>query len=72
MMLEELGAVLSYLNRPDAQKSDYLHAIDDENCLGKRSGKTRVLTFRHLIDLYSLDTSTFTFPGTTIFLAKRS
>ena len=28
MMLEELGAVLSYLNRPDAQKSDYLHAID--------------------------------------------
>jgi len=27
MMLEELGAVLSYLNRPDAQKSDYLHAI---------------------------------------------
>ncbi|MBK8464925.1 MAG: hypothetical protein IPL32_03760 [Chloracidobacterium sp.] len=63
MMLEELSALLSYVGRPDAIKSDYLRAIDEENCLGKRSGKTRVLTYRHLVDLYSLD------PSTTIFRA---
>lgn len=67
MMLEELGAVLSYLNRPDAQKSDYLHAIDEENCLGKRSGKTRLLTYRHLVDLYSLDTSSLLFRALLYF-----
>lgn len=55
MMLEELGALLTYVDRPEAEKSDYLQAIDDENCLGKRSGKTRTLTYRHLVDLYSLD-----------------
>lgn len=55
MMLEELRALLTYVDRPEADKSDYLQAIDNENCLGKRSGKTRVLTYRHLVDLYSLD-----------------
>ncbi|MDD2942065.1 MAG: hypothetical protein PHC51_03770 [bacterium] len=55
MMIEELGTLLTYVDRPEAEKSDYLRAIDDENCLGKRSGKTRTLTYRHLVDLYSLD-----------------
>ncbi len=55
MMLEELRALLTHIDRPEAEKSDYLQAIDDENCLGKRSGKTRTLTYRHLVDLYSLD-----------------
>lgn len=67
MMLNELGAIFSYLNRPDAHKSDYLHAIDNENCLGKRSGKTRTLTFRHLVDLYSLDTSALLFRALLFF-----
>jgi hypothetical protein len=55
MMLEELCALLAYVNRPQAEKSDYFKAIADENCLAKRSGKTRKLTYQHLIDLYSLD-----------------
>lgn len=55
MMLEELQTLLAYVDRHDAGKSDYRHAIDDENCLGKRSGKTRILTYQHLVDLYSLD-----------------
>ena len=67
MMLDELGTVLSYLNLPDAHKSDYLHAIDDENCLGKRSGKTRALTFRHLVDLYSLDPTALLFRALLFF-----
>ena len=48
MMLEELGDLLTYVDRPEAEKSDYLQAIGDENCLGKRSGKTRTLTYQHL------------------------
>lgn len=67
MMLEELGALLSYINRADAERSDYLRAIDDENCLGKRSGKTRILTYRHLVALYSLDPSNILFRALLFF-----
>lgn len=55
MMLRELRLLLAYVDRPEADKSDYLQAVDDENCLAKRSGKNRLLTYRHLVDLYSLD-----------------
>lgn len=55
MMLEELGALLTYVNQPAADKGVYLQAIADENCLGKRSGKTRMLTYKHMVELYSLD-----------------
>lgn len=67
MMLEELEALLTYVDRPEADKSDYLQAIDDENCLGKRSGKTRTLTYRHLVDLYSLDRTTVLFRALLYF-----
>ncbi|MBD3750759.1 MAG: hypothetical protein IE931_14855 [Sphingobacteriales bacterium] len=67
MMLEELGALLNYVDRPEAEKSDYLQAIDDENCLGKRSGKTRTLTYRHLVDLYSLDRTNVLFRALLYF-----
>ena len=55
MMLKELGTLLNHVDRPEAKKSDYFRAIAVENCLGKRSGKTRILTYRHLADLYSLN-----------------
>ena len=61
IMLGELTALISHVNRSDATKEDYLHAIENENCLGKRSGKTRILTYRHLTELYSLD------PSVTLF-----
>ena len=67
MMLEELGALLTYVDRSEAEKSDYLQAIDDENCLGKRSGKTRTLTYRHLVDLYSLDRTNVLFRALLYF-----
>ena len=67
MMLEELIALLAYVERPDADKRDYLRAIDDENCLGKRSGKTRILTYRHLVDLYSLDRTNVIFRSLLYF-----
>lgn len=67
MMLEELKVLLTYVDRPEADKSDYLQAIDDENCLGKRSSKTRTLTYRRLVDLYSLDPTNILFRALLYF-----
>ena len=65
MMLEELRLLLSFVDDPQADKSIYVQAIENENCLSKRSGNTRSLTARHLSDLYGLD------PSITIFHALR-
>ena len=65
IMLDELETLFSFVDRPDANKAEFLHAINESNCLGKRSGKTRLLTYRHLVDLYALD------PGVTIYRAMR-
>jgi len=67
MMLAELRALLSYVDTADAAKADYLEAIQTANCLGKRSGKTRALTFRHLADLYALDPSLLVFRALRFF-----
>ena len=55
IMLDELTVLLAFVDNPAAAKVDYLQAIDTENCLGKRSGRTRLLTYRHLRHLYALD-----------------
>ncbi len=57
IMLEELRLLLSYANTTDATRSDYHKAVEKDNCLGKRSGKTRGLSWRHLAYLYSFDPS---------------
>jgi hypothetical protein len=67
MMLNELGLLLTYVDHSKAQKRDYLQAIDNENCLGKRSKKTRVLTYRHLVELYSLDRTNILFRALLYF-----
>lgn len=65
IMLDELDSLLAYVSQPDALKDEYLKAIVDDNCLAKRSGKTRALTYRHLVDLYALD------PKIVLFRAMR-
>ena len=67
MMLEELRTLLAYVDRPEAEKRDYLQAIRDENCLGKRSGINRILTYRHLAYLYSLDRNKILFRALLYF-----
>lgn len=64
-MLAELRALLSFVDKVDSPKTEYLEAIQTANCVGKRSGKTRALTYRHLVDLYSLD------PNLALFRALR-
>jgi len=66
-MLFELRALLAYVVATDAARSGYLEAIQTANCLGKRSGKTRALTFRHLADLYALDPSLLVFRALRYF-----
>jgi hypothetical protein len=67
MMLAELRALLSFVDEADAAKADYLEAIQAANCLGKRTGKTRKLTFQHLADLYALDHSVLVFRALRFF-----
>jgi hypothetical protein len=54
IMLEELRSVLAHC-RPDATRDEYLAAIHEENCLGKRTAATRKLSSQRLSELYALD-----------------
>jgi hypothetical protein len=54
IMLEELRAVLSNC-RPGASRANYLSAILEDNCLGKRTVATRKLSGQRLSELYALD-----------------
>jgi hypothetical protein len=53
-MLSELRTVLASC-RPDASRTEYLSAINDDNCLGKRSAVARKSSCQHLAQLYALD-----------------
>ena len=55
MMLDDLSLLLDYVNDHNAFRGEYREAIEKDNCLGKRSGKTRTLSVRHLGALYALD-----------------
>jgi len=61
MMLTDLTILLEHVNNPKALKIEYVKAIEEENCLGKKSGQTRKISSRHLKSLYSLD------PENTLF-----
>lgn len=54
IMLDELRAVLATC-RPNATREDYLAAVHEDNCLGKRTGATRKLSSQRLSELYALD-----------------
>lgn len=54
IMLDELRAVLASCP-PEAVRDDYLSAIQEDNCLGKRTSATRKLSSQRLSELYGLD-----------------
>jgi hypothetical protein len=54
IMLDELRSLFSNC-RPDATRGEYLSAIQDDNCLGKRTVATRRLSSQRLSELYALD-----------------
>lgn len=55
IMLTELQTLLQYADQQNLRKEEYLYAIIEENCLGKRSRITRKISAGHLVNLYSLD-----------------
>lgn len=57
MMLTELEQLLAKFPEREVSPKDFRYAIEEENCLGKRSGRSRNLTYRHLVELYALDSS---------------
>ncbi|HIF9352767.1 TPA: hypothetical protein ACX6SN_001953 [Photobacterium damselae] len=60
MMIEELKHLLLSRDK-SAIKSDYEDDIINFNLLHKPTEKSRKLTFRHLVDLYSLDSQVILF-----------
>jgi len=65
MMLDELRQLLAAVPAVPGVNSDYISAIEEDNCLGKRSHRTRILTRRHLTELYALN------PEKALFRALR-
>jgi len=56
MMFKELDLLFED-QEPNAIRKDYVSAIVDKNCLGKKTVSTRKLTFQRLSELYGLDPS---------------
>jgi hypothetical protein len=54
IMLAEIRAALAAC-RPNATREEYLSAIREDNCLGKRTVATRKLSVQRLSELYGLD-----------------
>jgi len=72
IMLDELTDLFEYLPGTEVRKEAYLRAIVEDNCLAKRSGTTRLLTFRHLVDLYGLDSAIVLFRAMRFFWQRDS
>ena len=67
IMVDELQRLFEVVQDPFAARDQYRMAIIEQNALGKRSAKTRMLTYRHLADLYGLDPSLLVFRGLRFF-----
>lgn len=72
IMLEDLTTLLNHVGDENASPSDYLFAIHQQNCLRKRSNKTRMLSYRHLVHLYTLDPSIALFHALRYFWQRDS
>jgi len=67
MMLEDLQLLIASVQDGSATKESYIQSIEIDNCLGKRSGRTRKITARHLVELYSLDPNVALFRNLLFF-----
>lgn len=70
MMLADLEKLFAHVTDPRASKADYRNAIEEDNCLLKKSVKTRQLSLRHLAALYGLDPDLPIFQGLRYFWQK--
>jgi len=66
-MLRELGLLLECVHGDTAGRATYIQAIVEDNCLGKRTEKNRLITKRYLVELYALDRSCLLFRALLFF-----
>ncbi|WP_169509118.1 hypothetical protein [Arhodomonas aquaeolei] len=69
IMLTELSTLFDCVGA-DAPPSAYRDAICQQNCLAKRSGRSRLLTARHLAEAYALDPANPVYAGLRYFWAR--
>jgi len=55
IMVEELELLFAYITDPEAPKQSYLDAIVTENCLGKSSQSSRLITSQIISTMYGFD-----------------
>ncbi|HQK24335.1 MAG TPA: hypothetical protein PK393_02280 [Synergistaceae bacterium] len=67
IMLDELESLFSSFEHGTARRPEYRKAIVEENCLVKRSVENRRLTYKHLVDLFSLNTDEALFRALLFF-----
>ena len=70
IMLSELTGLLASVTDANASQEYYRRAVEEENCLAKRSRMTRSLTYRHLAHLYSLDHHVLLFRALRFFWSR--
>ena len=56
-MLNDLRQLLQHVSDASAAHEDFARAVLQDNCLGKRSSRSRAITLRHLMSLYALEQS---------------
>lgn len=57
IMLDDLEVLLEQVRVERPTHDDFEHAIVEQNCLSKQSGRSRELTLKYLTTLYGLDVS---------------
>jgi len=67
MMYEDLELLLSSVSDPNAEKTDYIKAVTNDNCLRKRSVQNRNISAKRLAELYGLDSSLVVFRALRYF-----
>lgn len=55
MMLDDLQNLVQHVPDASAAHDEYSRAVLEDNCLGKRSSRSRAITLRHLTSLYALE-----------------
>lgn len=66
-MFGELGKLLADAPEAPPPPAHWRQRIEADNCLNKRSAKSRAITYRHLADLYGLDPIQLVFRGLVYF-----
>jgi hypothetical protein len=72
IMYDEMNTLLSHVDPENCEENKFKNAIEIDNCLGKRSVRSRQLTSRHLKELYILDPQKLLFRAFCFYWEKEN